>query len=228
MSWSGSPDAPHTYSHSDRAQPEELRSAVLAERARMAREVHDVLAGSLGLLGIQLEVLHAVLADLGDVDSALKLLEDLQQTAREGLRETHRAVHGLRAELLPLDQELTALVDRHRAVHRNRVTLTVEETPRSVPAEITLALVRVIGEALVNAAKHAPDQPITVTLRYEPGEVVLTVENPLGQSVPDQRYRTVEGGYGLLGMRERLLPLGGTICAGVRQGQWAVTARVPD
>jgi signal transduction histidine kinase len=194
----------------------------------MAREIHDVLAGSLGLLGIQLQVLHTVLAELGDVDTALKLLTDLQRTAQEGLRETHRAVHGLRSEFLPLDQELVALVDRHREVHHARVTLTVENAPQWLSPETSLALVRVTGEALVNAAKHAPEQTITVVLRYQMGEVVLTIENPLGHSVPVQRYRTVDGGYGLLGMRERLLPLGGTVTAGVRQGRWVVTAQVPD
>ncbi|MFG1797741.1 sensor histidine kinase [Nocardia sp. NPDC049149] len=200
----------------------------MAERARMAREIHDVLAGSLGLLGIQLEVLHTVLADLGDVDSALKLLVELQQTAREGLKETHRAVHGLRSELRPLDQELAALVDRHREVQHTEVTLTVADAPQWPTPETALALVRVTGEALVNAAKHAPHQPITVVLRYESGDVVLTVENPLNDNVSDQRYRTVDGGYGLLGMRERLLPLGGTVIAGARQGRWVVTARVPN
>ncbi|GGK49676.1 hypothetical protein GCM10011591_21440 [Nocardia camponoti] len=194
-----------------------------AERARMAREVHDVLAGSLGLIGIQLEVLRAVLADLGDVESALKLLDDLQRTARDGLRETHHAVKGLRADAGPLDEEIAALVERHRA--GVPVAFTVDGSVRPVSSEIAIALVRVAGEALVNAAKHAPEQPIDVVLAYADGDVVLTVTNPIDASVPGQQYRTSDGGYGLVGMRERLVPLGGTVSAGVRGQEWVVTAR---
>ncbi|MBL1078357.1 hypothetical protein JK358_28515 [Nocardia sp. 2] len=204
------------------------REAVLAERVRISREIHDVLAGSLGVLGIQLQVLHTVLADLGDVDSAVKLLEELQLTTQEGLRETHRAVHALRRDPQPLGEQLAALVDRHRRSLQARASLTIEDEPDWLPPETSQALLRVVGEALLNAAKHAPGQPVSVVLSYRLDEVVVSIANPLGHGEPDRYYRDVDGGYGLLGMRERLLPLEGSVTAGADGDRWVVTARVPS
>ncbi len=203
------------------------QDTVLEERTRMAREIHDVLAGSLGVLGIQLQVLRTVLADLGDVDCALELLTELERTAQEGLSETHRAVLSLRTNRQPLGAELATLVNRHHIGHHTQVTLSIEDEPDQLPPETSTALLRVAGEALMNAAKHAPCQPVTVSLRRRMGEVLLSVENPIGHGAPDRHYRSMDGGYGLLGMRERLVPLEGSVTAGTHKGRWVVTARVP-
>jgi signal transduction histidine kinase len=87
-----------------------------------------------------------------------------------------------------------------------------------------LALVRAVQEALVNAAKHAGQQPVDVTLRYADHDVQVTISNPLGAS---SEFSTADTGYGLTGMRERLLLLRGTLTEGADDGRWTLQARVP-
>ncbi|MFB7497524.1 sensor histidine kinase [Streptomyces sp. NPDC056161] len=206
---------------------EQQRSAVLDERARIAREIHDVLAHSLGALGIQVQTARALLADRPDPARADHALSVAQQLAAEGLAETRRAVHALRADSRPLEAELAALATAHEQRHHTPVALRVDGTPVPLSPEQTLALIRTAQESLTNAAKHAPRQPPTLTLTYEDADVVLRVANPLGAGAASG-FATVDGGYGLTGMRERLLLLGGTLTSGpVRDAGWAVIARVP-
>ncbi len=83
-------------------------------------------------------------------------------------------------------------------------------------------------EALVNAAKHAPGEPVAVRLDYGPGDVRLTVVNHLNRAQAGHaRTPSSEGGYGLTGMRERLRLLNGTLLVGPRDAEWAVTAELP-
>jgi signal transduction histidine kinase len=82
------------------------RADVLGERARIAREIHDVLAHSLGALGIQIQAARAVLTDHKDIDRAVEILLTAQRMAADGLTETRRAVHALRTDSRPLDEEL--------------------------------------------------------------------------------------------------------------------------
>ncbi|GAB3904485.1 histidine kinase [Kibdelosporangium lantanae] len=192
--------------------------AALAERARIAREIHDVLAHSLGALGIQLQAARAVLTDSQDVAKALDLLAKAQSMATAGLSETRRAIHALRSDVPPLAESLRDLASRHPAP----VGLALD--PVDVEPDSAVALVRVAQEALVNAAKHAGNQPVSVTLREVPDGVQLVVRNPLGTA---GSLSTVDGGYGLAGMRERLSLREGTLTAGPVDGHWVVTARVP-
>lgn len=198
------------------------RTDVLDERARIAREIHDVLAHSLGGLGIQVQAARAVLADHGDVDKALELLATAQRITSDGLTETRRALHALRTDTLPLDEELQALADRHPG----KVDYQAEGKPGKLPAGATVALLRVAQEAMVNAAKHATGQTVGLRLVCEPGLIKLTVTNPLGSRGPRQ-LQTADSGYGLTGMKERLLLLGGTLTAGPDDGNWVVTAALP-
>ena len=101
----------------EQLRAEQRRAAVLDERTRIAREIHDVLAHSLGALGIQLQAIHAVLAEQGDTGRALSLLDQAQRMAKDGLAETRRAVHALRADTAGLDEQLAALADTHRSRH---------------------------------------------------------------------------------------------------------------
>ncbi len=92
-----------------------------------------------------------------------------------------------------------------------------------------MALLRVAQEALVNAAKHAPRQRVKVRLAYEPDRLRLTVSNPIGDgTVVDPALETADSGYGLTGMKERLLLIGGTLSVGRRGDTWTVDAEVPD
>jgi signal transduction histidine kinase len=215
----------------ERLEAEQRRADLLDERARIAREIHDVLAHSIGALGIQIQAARSVLTDYGDTDRAVELLTAAQRMAAEGLTETRRAVHALRADTLPLADELAKATSSYAERYHVAASLDTGGVPRPVPAEATVALLRVAQEALVNAAKHGAGKPVTVRLDYEAAGVRLTVRNELAADVPDApgavRVSTVNAGYGLTGMRERLRLLGGTLEAGRNGTCWVVTAQVP-
>jgi signal transduction histidine kinase len=216
----------------EQLRAEQRRAAVLDERTRIAREIHDVLAHSLGALGIQLQAIHA-LTEQGDTGRALGLLDQAQRMAKDGLAETRRAVHALRADTTTgLDEQLAALIDTHRSRHHADVSSGVGGQPRPLPPEATVALIRTAQEALVNAAKHAPLQPVDIGLYYGEDGVQMIISNPLpsgrpGAPSPGPEFTTVNGGYGLRGMRERLLLISGSLTAASGDGRWTVTAQVP-
>lgn len=208
---------------------EQHRIDVLAERTRIAREIHDVLAHSLGALGVQIQAARAVLTDQDDRERALELLERAQRMAAEGLTETRRAVHALRSDTPPLPEVLAELAAEHERRHGAAVTLQVNGTPRPLTADVNLALTRTAQETLVNSAKHAPRAPIDLRLDYDDEHTALTTTNSLADAgrATDAGFESVNGGYGLKGVRERLLLLGGTLTAGPESHEWVVTAHVP-
>jgi signal transduction histidine kinase len=213
----------------EQLRAEQRRAAVLDERTRIAREIHDVLAHSLGALGIQLQAVHALMAEQGEAGRALSLLDQAQRMAKDGLAETRRAVYALRAGAIRLDQELAAMVETHRSRHHARVSFGVVGQPRPLPPEATVALIRTAQEALVNTAKHAPLQPVDIGLYYDADGVQMIISNPLpsGSPGPGTAFSTINGGYGLQGMRERLLLINGSLAAAAAGGRWTVTAQVP-
>jgi signal transduction histidine kinase len=201
------------------------RVAVLGERTRIAREIHDVLAHSLGALGIQIQLARAVLEDRQDVPRAMKALEVAQRIASEGLTETRRAVHALRTDALPLQQELASMAREHEQHHGTNVDITVIGRPGPLPAESSQAFARIARESLTNAAKHAPGRPVELRLEYREGAVILEIVNALGNGPQDGSFATVDGGYGLTGMKERFALLGGVLTVHAEDGWWAVRAR---
>ena len=215
----------------ERLQAEQRRADLLEERTRIAREIHDVLAHSLGALGIQIQAARAVLTDYGDTGRAGEILAGAQRMAAEGLVETRRAVHALRSGTLPLGEELALVSDTHAQRYHVAVSFATGGDPAPLPPDATLALLRVAQEALVNAAKHAAGQGVAVRLDYGDADVRLTVRNDLERGAadagPPAGLSTVNGGYGLTGMRERLRLLNGTLEAGRRDDQWVVTAQLP-
>ncbi|QMU74956.1 sensor histidine kinase [Streptacidiphilus sp. PB12-B1b] len=212
---------------SEQLRTEQRRAAVLDERARIAREIHDVLAHSLGALNIQIQTARALLAH-DEPGRADDILATAQRLSTEGLVETRRAVQALRTDVPPLPEALTAMAESHRQQHHSPVDLTVDGSAGPLPPEQILCLVRTAQEALTNAAKHAPGRPVALALHYEDHDVTLTVSNPLGDARPGApAFATVNGGYGLTGMRERLLLIGGTLTAGPQDDRWTVTARAP-
>jgi signal transduction histidine kinase len=211
----------------ERLRAEQRRADVLDERTRIAREIHDVLAHSLGALGIQIQAAKAVLTDDGDIRRAVETLTTAQRMAADGLTETRRAVHALRVDTLPLGEELAAVVETHRQRHHVPVSFKTSGAARALAPDAALALLRTAQEAMVNAAKHASGQPVAVRLDYGDHDVRLSVVNGLdGESAQVQRADST-GGYGLTGMRERLRLLKGTLLAGPRENEWAVTAELP-
>jgi signal transduction histidine kinase len=215
----------------EQLQAEQRRNDLLDERTRIAREIHDVLAHSLGALGIQIQAARAALSDHRDLDRAGELLVTAQRMAGEGLVETRRAILALRVDTQPLNQELAQLSDTYAQRYHAPISFDTQGSPGPLPPDATVALLRVAQEALVNAAKHAAGQRVTVSLDYSPADIRLTIRNDLAAASPgaDRRPRvsTVNGGYGLTGMRERLRLLDGTLEAGRRDGQWIVVAQLP-
>ena len=214
----------------EQLQAEQRRADLLDERTRIAREIHDVLAHSLGALSIQIQAARSVLTDRGDIERASDLLAAAQRMAAEGLTETRRAVHALRSDTLPLEEELARVTGTYAERYRVEASFGAAGDPRPVPPEAIIAMLRIAQEALVNAAKHAAGQPVTVRLEYRDADVQLAVRNklPAAPGTGDPAVlSTANGGYGLTGMRERLRILSGTLEAGREDGQWVVTAQVP-
>ncbi|MFE6748100.1 sensor histidine kinase [Kitasatospora purpeofusca] len=221
---------------SEELRAEQRRTAVLDERTRIAREIHDVLAHSLGALGIQIQLARALAVpdSSGAVDPRLaEVLDRARRMASDGLVETRRAVHALRGGDIPLPDALEAAVTEHRSRYGAPATFELRGGgDRTLAPEQNLHLLRTAQEALVNAAKHAPGQPVAVTLDYQEHHVSLTVANPLrppgaGSPPPGPTVVTVDGGYGLTGIGERLALLGGALSTGSAHGTWVLTADVP-
>jgi signal transduction histidine kinase len=214
----------------DQLREEQAKVAALDERARIAREIHDVLAHSLGALGLQIQAAQAVLTTQHDEARAVELLAQARRLATDGLNETRRAVHALRGETRPFADGLAELSAEHQRRHGARVSFEVSGEPRPLPPDAGLALTRTAQEALVNTAKHAPHQPVDIRLDYADAHTSLAVTNRLGEDAPGDHgpeLVTVNGGYGLAGMRERLLLAGGTLTAGRNGSDWTVVARIP-
>jgi signal transduction histidine kinase len=212
----------------ERLQTEQRRADLLYERARIAREIHDVLAHSLGALGIQIQAARAVLADYCDIAKAGELLATAQHLTNEGLEETRRAVQALRTDPRSLDEELAQISTTYAQRFRVAIDFRTSGVPRPVAPDAALALVRVAQEALVNAAKHATGERIAISLEYTDDGTRLTVRNPLSRAGAGRpALRTLDSGYGLPGMRERLRLLNGTLVAEPGADEWLVTAEVP-
>jgi len=208
---------------------EQAHGAALDERARIAREIHDVLAHSLGALGLQIQVARAILAERHDEQRAEEILAQAQRMADDGLTETRRAIQALRGQALPLPEGLAELSAAHELRHGAPVSLTVSGGLRPLSADVQVAIARTAAEALVNAAKHAPGQPVEISLDYRQASTALTVRNHLDGAAASYGtgFATANSRYGLAGMRERLLLLDGTLAAGPHGGDWAVIATVP-
>jgi signal transduction histidine kinase len=210
----------------ERAREEHTRAAALAERANAAREIHDILAHSLGALVLQLDALDAVLdAQTPDRGRAAELLARARSLAVEGLSEARQAVGTLRTDAPPLIDGLQQLVE----AGADGTSLEISGTPRPISAEGAVALRRTAQEGLTNAAKHAPGTVPKVQLAFLLTEVVLTVTDVGGarNGTPGSLAHT-GGGYGIEGLRERAELLGGMLTAGPQGSGWQVTLRVPD
>jgi signal transduction histidine kinase len=201
----------------ERDQQAEIGAA--RERARIARELHDVVAHSLAVMVAQAD--GGRYAAPGDPDAAGRALAQIAETGRDALAEMRRLLGVLRAGEESAD--LAGLV-RRLAGAGLPVELEIEGPARELPAEVQLSIHRVAQEALTNVLKHA-DSPrrVQVVLRYLDSEVELTVrDDGRGTAAGDGR------GHGLPGMRERVALHGGTLHAGPRAGGgYEVRARLP-
>ncbi|WP_169797053.1 sensor histidine kinase [Streptacidiphilus griseoplanus] len=204
------------------AADERERAAMLAERARIARELHDVLAHSLTGVSLQIESAAAALEAGEDTGRALEHLSRAGQLVRTGRQEAVAAVRTLREGEVALHTMIEELIDTHRG-RAYAARFSVAGTPGPLDGAAALALYRVVQEALTNAARHAPGKDVRVDLAYAEGEIAVRVGNATSPAASG----AAGGGHGLLGMGERMAAVGGTLTAGRIDGRWRVEARVP-
>ncbi|WJV45712.1 sensor histidine kinase [Streptomyces flavofungini] len=200
------------------ARVAEAESAALAERGRIAREIHDVLAHSLSAQLVHLEAARLLIEGEGSREQILGRVVAARSMASEGLAETRQALSALRGEMTPVEDFLRELVASDGA------SVTVAGERRVLTAEASQAVRRVAQEALTNVRKHARGAEVTVLLEYGEGEVTLDVRDSGGSS---GELAASGAGYGLLGMRERAELLGGSLEAGPEQEGFAVRLKVP-
>ncbi len=201
------------------------------ERRAVARELHDVLAHNLSVMVVQAGAARRIVER--DPDTAADAADLIRTTGRDALAE-------LRSLLGPVHRDegeplggVPSLAQVSRLVRRAReagltVRLTVEGEAVALPTGIDLTAYRVVQEALTNTLKHAGEARAEVTVRYEPGEVVVEVEDDGVGPGGNGQLADVGGGHGLVGMRERVGVYGGKLQAGRRRGGgFAVRARLP-
>ncbi|MFF9484127.1 sensor histidine kinase [Streptomyces sp. NPDC014676] len=202
--------------------------AVTAERARMARELHDMVANHLSAIAI-----HSTAAlSLDDEKTSRDALAVIRENSVQGLSEMRRLIGILRdgaddrePAATPTLDGLGALVEGARA---NGLDVTLDATHTSVPAPVELAAYRIVQESLTNALKHAAPGKVTVLLRRLDDGLDIRVSSPYGgRDTP----RAPGSGAGLVGMRERVALLGGTFEAAPESGPdgklWVVRASLP-
>ncbi|MFJ3906307.1 sensor histidine kinase [Streptomyces sp. NPDC090025] len=214
----------------ERAARAEAQSAVLAERGRIARDVHDVLAHSLAGINMQLELADALI-ETGDLAKVREAHGKAHALVKESLRQAQWTVHALREDTLPLVDTLTAML----ASSGHHDALTVTGTVRDLPARTVQNLLRIGQEALTNAARHAPGGAVRMELAFTEESTTLSVRNRPAARAPGAGASSGTGGgsgMGLIGMRERVALLGGTLTAGPvtegpHQGDWHVEAVIP-
>lgn len=212
------------------ARDAQARAAAVAERGRIAGELHDVLAHSLSGAAIQLQGARRLLARDGASEPATAAVDRAADLVREGLADARRAVGALRGDALPTVAELPALVARMGEDLRVRATFVETGAEEDAPApEAGLALYRGVQEALTNAARHAPGAPVAVALERGVEALTLTVTNPPAVVPADGPPRATDGGgHGLDAMRERVARAGGTCVAEPSpDGGWRVRIAVP-
>ena len=213
----------------EQAREEETRRRVDAERMRIARELHDVVAHSMAMINVQATAASMQLA--ADPASAAEAIQAIRSASKSGLRELRTILEVLRqadagspAVPVPDLRAIAALVEATSAAG-TPTTLKSAEPPVPLPAPVGLAVYRIVQESLTNVVRHAGRVATTVGLRQDGGYLYVDVVNEGGAAPAAFTDGT---GAGLAGMRERAAALGGTLDAGPRPGGgFAVRARLP-
>lgn len=206
------------------ARDEQARAAAVAERGRIAGELHDVLAHSLSGAAIQLQGARKLAEREHAAPNLSEAVERASELVKVGLANARQAVGALRGDPLPTVAQLPALIDSYKADMHLDVALRVEGQARTLPADPSLALYRGAQEALTNVARYAPTACTTVTLSYERDRARLSVTNGPSSAAPQP---TMGGGQGLKGLRDRIQRSGGTMSAGPTAEGWRVEIEVP-
>ncbi|MGH3679911.1 MAG: sensor histidine kinase [Natronosporangium sp.] len=211
----------------------EEHGLVLAERARIARELHDVIAHHMSLIAVRAETAPYRLRRVPD--AARDEFLEISQESRTALTEMRRLLGVLRSDQpaggeqpapptapQPGLTDLADLVDSARAAGAV-VTLEMQGAMTGLPAAVDVSAYRIVQEALTNATRHAVGAPVRIALRRSGGELALSVRNGPGGS-----GRPGPAGHGVRGMRERVAALGGELHAGpTADGGFEVSATLP-
>jgi signal transduction histidine kinase len=211
-----------------REREEQARAAVAAERARIARDLHDVIAHSVSVMTVQGGAARLLLEQ--DAARAREPLLAVEETGHQAMAEMRRLLGLVHTEgdapalgPQPGLADIEALVEQMRRAGLP-VTLEVDGTAQPLAPGVGLAGYRIVQEALTNALKHAGPARARVTVRYEPESLVLEITDDGG----GRQRAGGGGGHGLVGMRERAGLYGGELAAGPRpEGGFAVRARLP-
>jgi signal transduction histidine kinase len=217
----------------EQRRDEEARRAVLEERERIARELHDVVAHSLSVIVLQAGA--GVRAFAHQPDRSLGTLEAIESTAREALGEMRRMLSLLGpvdsgADLAPLPglADLGALVDRVRAAGLD-VALSIDGDPRPLNPAVDLSAYRIIQEALTNTLRHSGATTMRVRVEHTHSgmDIEIVDDGPATPELPAS-IESAHHGHGLVGMRERVNLFGGHLDAGPRpEGGFRVAAHIP-
>jgi signal transduction histidine kinase len=210
----------------ERARAREARAAVVAERMRVARELHDAVAHNISVIAIQAGGADGIVDR--DPARAAQVAALIATVAREAVAELGRLVGPLGAEAAapPTLAHVAALAERARDAGQP-VELRVEGDPAKLPGGVDLAAYRIVQEALTNASKHAAGARAEVVVRYARTAVEVEIADD-GRGAADPVTKAVGTGQGLIGIRERVALYGGTLDAGRRpSGGFRVHARLP-
>jgi len=210
--------------------------ALLQERQRIARELHDVVAHHMSVIAIQAEAAPYKVAD--PPPELVESFAEIRGSALSGLSELRRVLGVLRSEKAEVAPQpgLDDLAGLFESARSGGVTVTsaVTGTPRPLPEGVNLSAYRIVQEALSNAMRHAPGSAVQVKLYYGDAALVVEVRNnglPPNDQADDETGGsefTHGAGHGIIGMRERATMLGGNLQAGpAGKGEFLVTAALP-
>ncbi len=207
------------------------RAAVADERTKMARDLHDVIAGHLSAIAIQSEAALRMPARRDDDPAVAGIMQSIRSNSVGALQEMRTMIgllHSDGAEEVAAPRrlaQLPILVDAARAAGTSvRVHEALDGA--ALPSAVDQAAYRIVQEALTNAMKHAPGQEVSIDVRAADDLLSVTIRNPT-LSVRPHRAAAQAGHRGLVNMRERAAALGGSFRAGTNSGCWEVLARLP-
>ena len=210
------------------SQAAQAQDAAAAERGRLAREMHDVLAHSLSALALKLESMRLLARERG-VDAELAgALDQAHDLAASGLQDARRAIAAARGEELPGPERIGVLAEAFHEQSGLPVAVDIRGEPRELAPDARLAVYRTVQEALTNVRRHAAAERVAIRLDYGPQSTVLVVEDEAKPGTPAPLDPALVGnGYGLTGMRERAELLGGELRAEPTAAGFRVELRLP-
>lgn len=213
-----------------RARAEAIRQRVDEERFRVAQEVHDIVGHGLAAIKMQADIaLHLLAKKPDQAELALSAISRTSSDALEELRATlamvRRTETGSERSPVPSLVRLDGLRQRMAEAGVHVGLDTAGKPPASLPVAVGLTGYRVVQESLTNVLRHSGAAKASVSIRYEPQSVLIVVANPVART---SAASTGEGGFGISGMRERVLALGGEFSVGpTAHGDFEVHARLP-